>query len=73
LGIARLKSNDSAELAGAFSDLAKVHIFQNDFVVAQEFYEQALENYRKGEADTLQAIGDLQKRTNISPNKFSFG
>jgi tetratricopeptide (TPR) repeat protein len=67
LGVARLKSSDFAELASAFSDLAEVHIFQNEFVRAQDFYQQALENYQKaedpqGEADTLQAIGDAQRR-----------
>jgi tetratricopeptide (TPR) repeat protein len=68
LGIASLKSSDFAELASAFSDLAEVHIFQNEFVVAQGFYKQALESYqraedRQGEADTLKAIGDALKRT----------
>lgn len=67
LGIAGLKSSDFAELASAFSDLAEVYIFQNEFTLAQEFYRQALENYQKaedrqGEADTLQAIGDAQRR-----------
>ncbi len=67
LGITRLKSNDFIELANAVSGLAEVYVFQNEFVLAQDFYERALENYQRaedlqGEADTLQAMGDSQKR-----------
>ncbi len=67
LGMKRLKSDDFSELADALSNLAEVYFFQNEFLMSQNLYKQALENYRKvedrySEANTLQKIGDSQIR-----------
>jgi tetratricopeptide (TPR) repeat protein len=66
-GIAGLEPGDSIELANAYCDLAAVHILQHDYITTQDLYNQALKIYRKnvdslGEANTLQAIGDIQQR-----------
>jgi tetratricopeptide (TPR) repeat protein len=66
-GIARLKHGDFIESANAYCDLAAVHILQNEYITAQDLYDQALKIYREnadslGEASTLKAIGDIQRR-----------
>jgi tetratricopeptide (TPR) repeat protein len=66
-GITGLEPGDSIELADAYCDLAGVHILQYDYVTAQDLYDQALKSYRKnadnlGEANTLKAIGDIQRK-----------
>jgi tetratricopeptide (TPR) repeat protein len=66
-GITGLEPGDSIELADAYCDLAGVHILQYDYVTAQDLYDQALKSYRKNadnlsEANTLKAIGDIQRK-----------
>jgi tetratricopeptide (TPR) repeat protein len=66
-GIARIEPGDSIELADAYCNLAAVHILQYEYIAAQNLYDQALKSYRKnadnlGEANTLKAIGDIQRK-----------